>query len=125
MLYIGTMGWHFITLPSRPVGVPWAAARQDMFYRPFFFDAAANWPRQCKGGLPVHKSSMPLSASKKPRPIKTLVGPALPPGNQLLGSRAPKGPIKLQCHLSNFPTGFEVTGKKEKNWKKAKRKKVF
>ena len=41
-------------------------------------------PRQCKGGLPVHRSGMPLSASEGPGSLKILLSPNLPTGNSPL-----------------------------------------
>ena len=57
-------------------------------------------PRQCKGGLPVHKSCMPLSAWEGPGSVKIRLSPNLPPGNSPLDSGTPGVSVK-RCHLAS------------------------
>ena len=62
--------------PDKGVWVP--GKSKDTYILLIFFSTPL--PRQCKGGLPVHKSGMPLSASKGPGPINALLCPSFTPG---------------------------------------------
>ena len=95
---------HFISVRTwynwsrnRAPGVPWelskfSLARAKALLIPEDFLSTPQ-PKQCEGGLQVKKFGMPLSASKEPRPNKTLLCPALPPGYPPFGSRAPWGNV--------------------------------
>ena len=61
----------------------WICSDSGFFSLPVFF-CLTPLPRQCKGGLPVHRSGMPLSALEGPGSLKILLSPNLPPGNSTL-----------------------------------------